>query len=235
MHQPQSVNVIAHRGANRHAPENTLEAFRIAVALGADGIELDVRATADGALVIHHDAHLPDGRAIADTARAELPATVPELGEALDACSPILVNIEIKNSEGEPGFDESRQIADHVIEELRDRAEPPDRWLISSFDRATVDRVRALDGPRTALLTEAPAVDALEHLLADGPPAHPVWHPWFGDLDDETLARAHAAGVEVNVWTVDGPEPIGAMIDLGVDGICTDEPDLALSLLGRSS
>ncbi len=52
--QPRTVNVIAHRGANRHAPENTLEAFRIAVALGSDGIELDVRATADGALVIHH-------------------------------------------------------------------------------------------------------------------------------------------------------------------------------------
>ena len=235
MRQPQTVNVIAHRGANRHAPENTLEAFRIAVALGSDAIELDVRATADGVLVIHHDAHLPDGRAIADTARSELPATVPELGEALDACSPVLVNIEIKNSEGEPGFDEGREIADRVIDELRGRAEPLDRWLISSFDRGTVDRVRALDGPRTALLTEAPAVEALEQLLAGGEPAHPVWHPWFGDLDAETLARAQAAGVEVNVWTVDGPEPIGAMIDLGVDGICTDEPDLALSLLGPSS
>jgi len=233
--QPDPINVIAHRGANRHARENTVEAFRIAVALGADGIELDVRATADGALVIHHDAHLPDGRAISECRRDDLPATVPELHEALDACAPVLVNIEIKNSEGEPGFDPTRSIADRVVETLRARSEPNDRWLISSFDRATVDRVRDLAGPRTALLTEAPAAVALDALLADGTPAHPVWHPWFGDLDPPTLARAHDSGVEVNVWTVDGHEAITRMIELGVDGICTDEPDVALTLLGRSS
>lgn len=232
--QRQPINVIAHRGANRHAPENTLEAFRTAVTLGSDGIELDVRSTADGALVIHHDAHLPDGRAIADTVRAELPSSVPDLHAALDACSPVLVNIEIKNSDGEPGFDERREIADRVVNELRGRSETFDRWLISSFDRATVDRVRDLGGPRTALLTEAPAAEALERLLAAGEPAHPVWHPWFGDLDAPTLARARAAGVEVNVWTVDGADAIESMIELGVDGICTDEPDVARSLLRRS-
>ncbi len=234
MPQRQPINVIAHRGANRYAPENTLEAFAIAVSLGAAGIELDVRATADGALVIHHDAHLPDGRAIAATDRDALPASVPGLHDALDACSPVLVNIEIKNSEDEPGFDDRREIADRVVDELRNRAEPLDRWLISSFDRETVDRVRDLGGPRTALLTESPATGALDRLLDGGDPAHPVWHPWFGDLDASTLARAHAAGVEVNVWTVDGVDAIQAMIDLGVDGICTDEPDLALSLLDRT-
>ena len=222
-------------GANRHAPENTLEAFRTAVTLGSDGIELDVRSTADGALVIHHDAHLPDGRAIADTVRAELPSSVPDLHAALDACSPVLVNIEIKNSDGEPGFDEGREIADRVVDQLRGRSETFDRWLISSFDRATVDRVRELAGPRTALLTEAPAASALDQLLDAGTPSHPVWHPWHGDLDAATVARAHEAGVEVNVWTVDGEEAIRRAIAIGVDGICTDEPDLALSLLGRSA
>jgi len=229
------TNVIAHRGANRRARENTLKAFRIAVALGSDGIELDVRRTVDGALVVHHDAHLPDGRAISECRRDDLPATVPELHEALDACAPVLVNIEIKNSVGEPGFDPTRSIADRVVETLRARSEPNDRWLISSFDRATVDRVRDLAGPRTALLTEAPAAVALDALFADGTPAHPVWHPWHGDLDAVTVARAHEAGVEVNVWTVDGEEAIRRVIAIGVDGICTDEPDTALTLLGRSA
>ena len=70
---PTPTNVIAHRGANRRARENTLEAFRAAVALGSDGIELDVRRTVDGALVIHHDAQLPDGRVIRESRRDELP------------------------------------------------------------------------------------------------------------------------------------------------------------------
>ena len=235
MATPTPINVIAHRGANRRARENTLDAFRIAVALGADGIELDVRLTADGALVIHHDAHLPDGRVIGELRRDELPDWLPELHSALDACAPAMVNIEIKNSEGEPDFDADRSIADHVVEALRERPEPVERWLISSFDGSTVDRVRELSGPRTALLTEAPAASALDRLLDAGTPKHPVWHPWHGDLDAATVARAHEAGVEVNVWTVDGEEAIRRAIAIGVDGICTDEPDLALSLLGRSA
>ncbi len=232
---PAPTNVIAHRGANRRARENTLEAFQAAVALGSDGIELDVRRTVDGALVIHHDAQLPDGRVIRESRRDELPDWLPELHSALDACAPAMVNIEIKNSEGDPDFDPDRSIADRVVEALRGRSEPNDRWLISSFDRATVDRVRELAGPRTALLTEAPAASALDQLLDAGTPSHPVWHPWHGDLDAATVARAHEAGVEVNVWTVDGEEAIRRAIAIGVDGICTDEPDLALSLLGRSA
>ena len=78
--------VFAHRGASQRAPENTVEAFRLAAELGADGVELDVRRSADGALVVHHDPHLPDGRLIAATAFADLPASVPTLAAALDAC-----------------------------------------------------------------------------------------------------------------------------------------------------
>ena len=63
------TQVIGHRGASRAERENTLEAFHAAVAQGADGVELDVRRTADGALAVHHDAHLPDGRAIVLTRR----------------------------------------------------------------------------------------------------------------------------------------------------------------------
>ncbi|MGB1723474.1 MAG: glycerophosphodiester phosphodiesterase [Ilumatobacteraceae bacterium] len=131
MASPAPTNVIAHRGANRRARENTLEAFQAAVALGSDGIELDVRRTVDAALVIHHDAQLPDGRVIRESRRDELPDWLPELHSALDACAPAMVNIEIKNSEGDPDFDPDRSIADRVVEALRGRSEPNDRWLIS--------------------------------------------------------------------------------------------------------
>ncbi len=77
--RPQTV--IAHRGASAAAAENTIEAFALAAELGADGVELDARRTADGQVVVHHDAHLPDGRVIVDLSAADLPAHVPTLAE----------------------------------------------------------------------------------------------------------------------------------------------------------
>src|SRR4051812_33810066 len=90
-----SVHVIAHRGASKAERENTLGAFRRARAMGADAVELDVRRTVDGVLVVHHDP-LP----------AELTPHVPTLGDALDACTGMWVNVEIKNDPDEPDFDE---------------------------------------------------------------------------------------------------------------------------------
>ncbi|MDQ3542532.1 MAG: glycerophosphodiester phosphodiesterase, partial [Actinomycetota bacterium] len=98
------AHVIAHRGASRLAKENTIEAFRAAVRVGAAGIELDARRTSDGVLVVHHDP-LVDGRAIISIAATELPEWVPTLSAALDACVGAFVNIEIKNSPEEPDFD----------------------------------------------------------------------------------------------------------------------------------
>ncbi|MGZ4763626.1 MAG: glycerophosphodiester phosphodiesterase, partial [Ilumatobacteraceae bacterium] len=77
------VEVLAHRGASRAAPENTVEAFRLAKAMGSDAVELDVRRTSDGVLVVHHDARLADGRAIITVAAAEMPVEVPQLHAAL--------------------------------------------------------------------------------------------------------------------------------------------------------
>src|SRR3978361_1370580 len=90
--------IIAHRGASADYPENTVAAFRAAGALGANWVELDVRRTADGALAVHHDAHLGDGRASGEAAAAALPETGPSLAEALAAGDPLGVNVEIKNS-----------------------------------------------------------------------------------------------------------------------------------------
>src|SRR6478735_8478443 len=100
--------VLAHRGASAQAPQNTLEAFALARTLGADGVELDVRHTADDMLVVHHD---PDAEGIgllagADfaTVRAAQPA-LPTLAEALAQCEGMLVNVEIKCLPWEPDAD----------------------------------------------------------------------------------------------------------------------------------
>ena len=80
------TTVIAHRGASNAFPENTVAAFRGAHEMGADMVELDVRRTADGRLAIHHDAHLPDGRAICDVASGDLPPTSrPRRGASMRA------------------------------------------------------------------------------------------------------------------------------------------------------
>src|SRR5262245_8084960 len=132
--------VIAHRGASAVEPENTIGAFRRAAAIGADMVELDVRRSADGVLVIHHDAHVPGGRALADTRRADLPVSIPTLAEALEACAGMAVDVEIKNQAGEPGFESDRRLTDDVVAVVHARGDE-DRVILSSFDAASLDRV----------------------------------------------------------------------------------------------
>ena len=83
---------MAHRGASLAEPENTVAAFERARELGADWVELDARRSADGVVVVHHDAHLADGRLIADLTMDELPDGIPSLAEALEACDGMGVN-----------------------------------------------------------------------------------------------------------------------------------------------
>src|SRR5215212_2876995 len=111
----EHVQVIAHRGASRAEPENTIRAFRRAARMGSDAVELDVRRTLDGALVVHHNPGLPDCRVIAATDAADLPASVATLEAALDACAGMWVNVEIKNDPAEPDFDPDDTIADQTM------------------------------------------------------------------------------------------------------------------------
>ena len=229
--------VLAHRGANREAPENTVPAFRRAVELGADGVELDVHRTADGALVVHHDAATPAGilaeMAVAEIAEA-LPS-VPRLEEALDVCAGFLVNVEIKNMPRDPAFDPTHRAAGLLVDLLASRS-GRDRVLVSSFNLQTVDRVRDLaPGLPTALLTVGlDPVAALAVVTAHGHRAlHPDAHSLAGGLAADAVADAHAQDIEVNVWTVNDPDEIVRLADAGVDAVITDVPDVALRALGR--
>jgi glycerophosphoryl diester phosphodiesterase len=225
------VRVIAHRGASAAAPENTLEAFRLARTLGADWVELDARRTADGRVVVHHDAELADGRVICQHDRAELPAAVPELADALDACEGMSINIEIKNWPADPDFDQQERVAAQVVQLVQDRS-MVDRVLISCFHYPTIERIRQL----------SPAIPtAFLHLLIDrswhdlaadvAAAGHRALHPWDGLVDAALVGAAKAHGLDVNVWTVDDPDRMAQLIALGVDGLCTNVPDFARSVV----
>ncbi len=218
------VDVIAHRGASVAERENTVEAFRRAVVMGAAGIELDVRRTADGALVVHHDAHVADGRVIIDTLADDLPSHVPSLEAALEACAGAWVNVEIKNSRAEPDFDPLRSLADDVVRTLR-ATDDDERWVVSSFDLAMVDRVQGLGpGLPTAWLVVA-IPDDVELRLAAG--RHHAVHPWVHGLEQHHVERLHAGGYRVNAWTCNEPDRLRELAAWGVDGVCTDVPDVA--------
>jgi glycerophosphoryl diester phosphodiesterase len=226
----QRVAVMAHRGASRAERENTLAAFRRAGEMGADAVELDVRRTSDGVLVVHHNPHVADGRLVCDTTRADLPESIPSLGEALDACAGMWVNVEIKNDPEEPDFDPTESIADETIAHLLARHED-DRWLISCFRVETVDRCHQLaPHVRTAwLCVEVPAGTAAT-MVAKG---HSALHPWVAALTRATVEECHAAGLQVNTWTCDDPDRMRELAEWGIDGICTNVPDLALATLPR--
>jgi glycerophosphoryl diester phosphodiesterase len=225
------VAVIAHRGASRAERENTVAAFRRAGEMGAQAVELDVRRTVDGVLVVHHNPHFDDLRLVAGTRYAEIPEHVPTLSAALDACAGMWVNVEIKNDPDEPDFDPSESIADETIAHLLARGEDH-RWLISCFRVETVDRCRHLAPQiRTAWLCTAVPGDAAAQLAAKG---HVALHPWVALLTREVIESCHAAGIQVNTWTCDDPARMRELIEWGIDGICTNLPDLALDIVAAA-
>ncbi|HEY3096031.1 MAG TPA: glycerophosphodiester phosphodiesterase [Acidimicrobiia bacterium] len=229
--------VIAHRGARRVAPENTIEAFLAAAQLGADGVELDVHRTADGALVVHHDADAPGVGVLAQRALSEVRTArpdIPTLDEALDACAGMLVNVEVKNLPGDTDYDPTDGAAAAVVELLR-RRELRDDVLVSSFNLATADRVRALDDSiPTGFLTLVgmDPVNGVEVAHAHG---HGALHPDVRSLTDtvaeDTVARAHELQMAVNVWTVNGEDEMRRLTAAGVDALITDVPDVARRII----
>jgi glycerophosphoryl diester phosphodiesterase len=224
--------VLAHRGANRLEPENTVPAMRLAMDLGADGVELDVHRTADGALVVRHDADTPAGL-IGELSLGELHGPFPDvplLAAVLDVCEGWLVNVEMK--------DPDPRAADALIELLARRSSwVSDDVLVSSFDVATIDRVRALAPhlPTGLLSSWLPPDDmravAIEH-------GHTAVHPDIRLLMSVDVgafvARAHDAGLQVTVWTVNELDQVTALRDAGIDAVITDDTALyACGVRGR--
>lgn len=218
--------LVAHRGATRERPENTLAAFARAIELGADGLELDVHATRDGVVVVHHDP-IPralDGagqrvaRPIADLTRADLQRLrvdgepIPTLAEVLDlARASVIVYVEIKGA----------AIEQRVVDVVRaSRA----NCAIHSFDHPAIGRVAALapEIPR-GLLFERAEVDMLGAMARYD--ARDLW-PAVDLVTPALVDAAHRAGRRVVVWTVNDSSNARRLASLGVDALCGDDVPL---------
>jgi glycerophosphoryl diester phosphodiesterase len=219
--------VFAHRGYTDGFSENTVPAFAEARLRGADGVELDVRRSRDGALVVHHDAAVAEAGLICELAVAELPESVPLLADALAACHGMVVNVEIKNLPGDPGFEPDQAIARDVVAEVYD-AGWQDRVVVSSFNRHTVEAVRgADDAVATGWLLEY-AADPVAALSEAASLGFSALHPFVTGVTAELVERAHALGLAVNTWTVNHPADLQQMVALDVDAVITDRLEAAL-------
>ena len=231
--------VIAHRGASGTHPENTMAAFRRAVELGADMVELDVQLTRDGEVVVFHDAMLErttDGTGpLSALSLAELRRLdagrwrgaafagerVPTLAEVL-AAVPLPVNVELKPERDDDGL-EARALA--VVE----RAGAAQRVVFSSFAGGALERLRARAPSATlAVLWEH---DPVPHAirLAERVSARAL-HLRKEAATPPAVAAARAAGLTVRVWTVNAQAEFDRLVTAGVDGIFTDFPERFLHI-----
>lgn len=244
--------VVAHRGAAARAPENTMEAYRLAAEAGADAIELDVHLTQDGQMALIHDdttdrttdgaggvsgftmetlRHFdagarftaPDG----STPYAGKGLTIPTLPEVLDWLpEDIGLVVEIK----------ARATVPIVIEALREHpVRLQNRASLISFDEVAIDEAHALDpGLPTGylLVPSQPLEPALRWAVEHG---HAAVHPWDGDLGLDpapALAQAMAYGRQLGSYVVNDPDRMKHLAVYGLWGFVTDVPDVAREALG---
>ena len=214
--------VIAHRGASAREVENSLAAFRAAATLGADAIELDIHATRDGVLIVHHDEVIA-GHLIPRLSGAEARALrlangepVPTLAEALAAAGPRLrVFVEVKTLP--PEFDAR-------LFEALDRGPNPAGYAVHGFDHRIVRRL-GLERPSLArgVLSSAYLIRPLAALADAG--ASTLWEE-RSMVDDSLAAALHEAQKQLITWTVDEPAEMRRVLEAGVDGLCTNHPEL---------
>lgn len=228
--------IFGHRGSPDPANgvgENTIQAFSRSRRLGADGIELDVRLTADGAMAVHHDPVVPGVGAIGELTAAQLPAFVPLLPAALEACEGMTVNIEIKNLPWEPGFDPRESLAEEVADLVVSTGRAPS-VIVSSFWPGTLTAV-ARAGPTVCTgLLAASWVDPAEAISSALSRGCRALHPHVSLLSADLVDEAHRAGLSVAAWTVNDRDQLERAGALGVDTVITDDVAFALATLGTA-
>ena len=222
--------VIAHRGASGSELENSLAAFRAAIVLGADGVELDVHATLDGEIVVYHDPSVM-GLPIAQARMRDLSELrllngepLPTLGQALDVIGNLKAFVEVKVLD--PRWD------DRLLEVL-DRGPNPSGYAVHSFAFHVVRRLREKrPGLSTGVLSEVATRDP-KRTLEDAK-AQTLWqeHP---TLDEPLVEAVHDLGCTVIAWTVDNPSEMERVVSFGVDGICTNHPERARRIVGPAT
>lgn len=239
--------VVAHRGASATHPENTVEAFRRALEVGAQAVELDVRLTSDGFPVVLHDqdvSRTTDGTGLVhELSLAEIkgldasggkdpPAEVPTLGEVLDLVSGRAgVNLEIKNIPGEASFESPREaVVEAALGEL-EATSFSGPVLISSFNWLSIERSRELAPDVPTGFLSVGAIDPAASLVYAREAGHAFVLPAVHALlsaGEGFVAQVHGAGLRVGTWTVDDPDLTRTLFTWGVDAVATNDPATAV-------
>ncbi len=232
------TEIFAHRGASGYAPENTLEAFRLAMEQGADGIELDVHLTKDGEVVVIHDETIDrtgNGHGkVRDYTLEELKKfsfhnhmekyqgiQIPTLKEVLDLVkdSSLKVNIELKT-----GIYWYEGIEEKTMEIVKSR-KMEDRVIYSSFNHYSIQKILEQDvHAETAYLFSDVTLNMEKYAKDTGVKGlHPaVYHLKMADFLETYLK----SGLKVRVWTVNNKEDMKMFMDVGVDAVITNYPDI---------
>jgi glycerophosphoryl diester phosphodiesterase len=239
--------LFAHRGDLAHAPENTLPAFQQAIQKGADGVELDAKLTADGHVVVIHDSTVDrttDGKGrvanLTLDAIRKLDAgkwfsekfsgtKVPLLGEVFETVGrDKLINIELKNY--------STPFNGLVLKvcELIKYHNNHDQIILSSFYSSNLNiAARVLPEVSRALLAMPGSAGLWARSFGFMFGDFQALHPHISNASREQIQRAHRLKRRIHVWTANTPEDITRLKDWGVDGIFTDDPQIAVDVLGR--
>ena len=248
------MKVIAHRGANKYFPQNTVPAFKKAVELGADCVETDVHLTKDGVLVICHDYTIDatsDGTGdISQMTYEELlrydfgsyrgeefaGLRIPTLEEFLEAVKGLeIIDIEIK-----PPRDRSMLVVERTLE-MVERFGLTDRLFLTSFDCEVLLAAKELNPEiKTGLLYSIVEEETphLEELLDDPIPFAKQYrvdalNPFVLVMSEDYIIEAHEAGLKVYPWTVNPEESVQMLLEMGCDGVITDTPDIALGVINK--
>ena len=228
MRLPARPEIIAHRGASAYAPEHTFAAYDLAVAQGADRLELDVRVTADGELVVVHDRTLlrttGDPRAVAETPVKAIGALcAPTLDQVLERyATDVGWLVELKD----PAPEWEHRVAAAVIAHgVADRA------TLQSFDLRAIERLRhgapGLD--LAALCRRPPGAARLERIARTCSAVHVP----YTELTVAVVARARLRGLAIRTWTPNARRDLRRALAMGVDGVITDRPDAAVAVAER--
>jgi glycerophosphoryl diester phosphodiesterase len=214
-----------------------LAAFRLAVAHGADGVELDVRFTADDRVVVHHDpivAGIGPLRSIDMATLRKARPQIPTLDETLAVLPDpaFLINVEIKNDSGDAGYDPSHRMAATIVEWVAAN-HVKDRVLVTSFNADTLDAVKSAD----ATVDTGVLLDHRQALRAAILATVAAGHGWVLPHQSRLLlaprrkvAQCHEAALRVGTWTVDAAWRIGVLGRAGIDAVITNDPQAGRAL-----
>ncbi|HWQ04554.1 MAG TPA: glycerophosphodiester phosphodiesterase family protein [Longilinea sp.] len=237
--------LLAHRGASAYAPENTLAAFQLAMQQGAHGVELDAKLSADGEIMVMHDASVDrttngSGKVneLSLAALRELDASfhsdgkypgqkIPTLAETLEALGRnAFVNIELTN------YSSPRDRLPEMAAALVEKMDLRSIVLFSSFLPGNLHRVRRmLADARVAMLAYPGIMGWIGRGWIGRRAAPEIVHPYRDDIKPEYIQHEHRFGRRIHAWTVDSPNEAKTFLLMGIDGLISDDPPAMLRVI----